>query len=115
MKHALFPVGELPPGEMRAVRVENVAIVVARTADGDLHALRDVCSHHGARLSHGRLERLVEAGEPGGYKLSDRYALRCPWHGFEFDLESGRCAADEAQRVRSYPVTVENGMVVVER
>jgi nitrite reductase/ring-hydroxylating ferredoxin subunit len=115
VKHELFPLGDLPPGQMRSVQVDKVAIVVARTADGELHALRDVCSHHGARLSRGRLERLVEASETGNYTLSDRYAIRCPWHGFEFDLASGRCAADAGQRVRSYPVTVENGMVVVER
>jgi 3-phenylpropionate/trans-cinnamate dioxygenase ferredoxin subunit len=34
--------------------------------------------------------------------------LRCPWHGWEFDLRDGRSVVDpERTRVRSYPVEVE--------
>ena len=40
--------------------------------------------------------------------------LRCPWHGWEFDLESGR-SLFEPRRVglRVFLVTCEDGQVVV--
>ena len=41
--------------------------------------------------------------------------LRCPWHGWEFDLETGEKLFDvtERARVRTYPVSVEDGRVVI--
>ena len=114
--HPLFPDGELAPGELRRVEVDGIAIVVLRTPDGTLRALRDVCPHQGAVLSRGRLEAAVDGEDVGRYELSrDRAVLRCPWHGYEFDVESGRCLADPAARVRAYLVAVEDGIVTVER
>jgi 3-phenylpropionate/trans-cinnamate dioxygenase ferredoxin subunit len=41
--------------------------------------------------------------------------MRCPWHGWEFDIASGRSLFDpDGVRVRNYPVTVEDGTVIVE-
>ena len=116
MRHELFPVAELPAGQMRSVTVGNVAIVVVHTAAGNLHALRDRCSHRGATLSRGSVERVIVGDDVGSYELSADYLLRCPWHGFEFDVRTGRCLADpDRDRVRTYEVGVENGMVVLER
>jgi nitrite reductase (NADH) small subunit len=112
----LFPSAELGPGEVREATLDGIAVVVVRTAAGELRALRDICPHQGARLSKGRLEAAVDGPGVGVYELSDdRVILRCPWHGYEFDVETGRCLADEGSRVRTYPVTVEDGIVVVER
>jgi nitrite reductase/ring-hydroxylating ferredoxin subunit len=41
--------------------------------------------------------------------------LRCPWHGYEFDLETGRAFWDrDDMRVRVYAVCVEAGQIVLE-
>jgi nitrite reductase (NADH) small subunit len=84
-------------------------------ADGDtgaLYAIRNRCPHPGAPLCRGTLrERL--SGPPGRYELSGRTALRCPWHGWEFDAETGRCVDDPALRVAVYPVRVERGRLLV--
>jgi nitrite reductase/ring-hydroxylating ferredoxin subunit len=115
-KHALFPSAEFGPGEVREATLDGIAVVVVRTAAGELRALRDICPHQGARLSKGRLEAAVDGPRVGVYELSaDRVILRCPWHGYEFDVETGRCLADAGSRVRTYPVTVEDGVIVVER
>ena len=39
--------------------------------------------------------------------------LACPWHGWEFDLLTGQALADPRDRLRLYPVTVEDGTVFV--
>jgi 3-phenylpropionate/trans-cinnamate dioxygenase ferredoxin subunit len=115
MRHELFPADELAPGTMRAAALGSVAIVVIRDGDGRLSALRDICPHHLARLSRGKLQQKVVGETVGAKDLSSDYIVRCPRHGYEFDVATGLCPADARQRVRAYPVTTENGMIVVER
>ena len=117
MKHQLFPEDELGPGELRAARIDGISIVVIRDPEGGYHALRDSCSHHGAPLSQGSLQQVIVGDDVGRYEFSEsQLMVRCPWHGYEFDVETGQCLADPRQaRVRAYPVTVENGIVFVER
>jgi nitrite reductase/ring-hydroxylating ferredoxin subunit len=114
VKHELFPADELARGQVRRAEVGGIAVVVMRLADGTLRALRDVCSHEGARLSEGWLIPRLVASDVG-FPTSEGVVLRCPWHGYEFDVDTGRCLADpERVRARAYPVTVENGTVVLE-
>jgi nitrite reductase (NADH) small subunit len=117
MKHVLFPADELTPGSMRVADLAGLAVVVIRTPSGRFHVLRDSCSHAGARLSDGALQRMVTAPDVGEYRFEgDQWVVRCPWHGYEFEVESGRCPADPRRaRVRVYTVSIEEGNVVVER
>jgi nitrite reductase/ring-hydroxylating ferredoxin subunit len=52
-------------------------------------------------------------GEPGVYELTGRRTLRCPWHGWEFDLETGVCVDEPALRAAVYAVRVEGDRVLV--
>ena len=52
-------------------------------------------------------------GAPGRYAGSGRTILRCPWHGWEFDVETGVCSDDPALRVAVYPGVVQDGRVLV--
>jgi nitrite reductase (NADH) small subunit len=117
LKHRLFALDELEPGQMRSVRADGISIVVARTAAGRVHALRDICAHMGAKLSNGYLQSTVLGPEVGAYELADdQFVIRCPWHGYEYDVGTGRCLADpEHARVRAYEVTVEDGVIYFER
>jgi nitrite reductase (NADH) small subunit len=117
VKHAVCRVEDVEPGRLLGVEVDGLALVVARTPEGGVHVLRDRCSHEGARLSRGRLLQKVGGDEVGAYVLADdEYVVRCPWHGYEFDLETGHCVADASRaRVRAYTVTVDDGVVFIER
>ena len=116
MRHELFPVGELEPGKMRRVTVDGLAIVVVCKPDGRIRALRDLCPHRHASLASGRLEEIVVSDQVGGYARGEELILRCPWHGLEFDLETGRCVADpERLGARVYRVEVVDGSVVLDR
>ncbi len=94
------------------VHVGGREIGVVPTPDGP-RALRNRCPHHGGPLCLGTVhERL--AGKPGRYELGGRTMISCPWHGWEFDIETGRCPDDPSMRVAVYPLTVEEGRVLVQ-
>jgi phenylpropionate dioxygenase-like ring-hydroxylating dioxygenase large terminal subunit len=54
----------------------EVPLVLGRTADGKVFAMRDSCPHRGIPLSYGRLEG---------------NAVECSYHGWRFDACSGQC------------------------
>ena len=76
---------------------------------GRYHALRNVCPHQGAPLCEGPLTGTALPGPPGTFRYGQEgEILRCPWHGWEFDVTSGRSIFNpHAVRVRSYRVAVE--------
>jgi nitrite reductase (NADH) small subunit len=116
MKRAVCALEDLEPGCLRAFQVGDVGIVVIRTPDGQVRALRDRCAHLGARLSQGRLAPMTISDEPGTRRLGSTNVILCPWHGFEFDVTTGRCPANpERIRVKTYDVLVEDGMIFVNR
>jgi nitrite reductase/ring-hydroxylating ferredoxin subunit len=108
-------VDELPPWQMRTVMAKGVPMVVAHAPEGTYRAVRGVCAHQGGMLGAGTLSHLVSADEPGTYRLSRRAEiLRCPWHSYEYDIATGDCLTDPNLRVRTYPVRVEAGKIVVD-
>jgi nitrite reductase/ring-hydroxylating ferredoxin subunit len=109
-RSVIGPVGEFPPGTCQRVEVNGRAIVVIND-EGRFYALRDVCPHMGAPLSAGSVWTLLEPESGGCYRVStDRRVLRCPWHGWEYELASGQSwYRPRTDRVRAYPVSVENG------
>lgn len=105
---------ELPPGARRVVRVDGRAISVFNVG-GRLYAIRDVCPHQGARLSAGVIGGTMLPSAPHEYVYGmEGQVIRCPWHKFEFDLETG-CSIHnpEQMRVATYRATVEVGRIVL--
>jgi 3-phenylpropionate/trans-cinnamate dioxygenase ferredoxin subunit len=106
--HAVCRLSELPPGERRIVDVEGRSIGVFNVA-GELYALRNACPHQGAPLCRGLVTGTMADSRPGEFDWQrEGEILRCPWHGWEFELKSGRSVFNPHRtRVRSYQVTVE--------
>jgi nitrite reductase/ring-hydroxylating ferredoxin subunit len=115
MTHDLFGEGELEPGQMRSVQANGISVLVIRRPDGSFWAIRDVCPHFGVQLSRGNTQRVVTGDSIGEYAYGDGFVARCSWHGYEFDVETGRCIADPRWRVKTYRVTVDGGRVLLER
>jgi nitrite reductase/ring-hydroxylating ferredoxin subunit len=114
-KHVVAALEELPPGSRKLVTVKGRAIVVFNIA-GEFFALVNRCPHRGGSLCEGKLTGLVEAPEPGRYLYSrPSEILRCPWHGWEFDVRTGRSWCDPQKvRAKSYDVSVEPGSGLAE-
>ena len=110
-RHVVARVGELTPGGRKIVEVEGRSIGVFNV-DGDYYALRNMCPHQGAPLCLGDVTGTAAPSRPGEYIWErDGEILRCPWHGWEFDIKTGRSIFNpHKMRVRSYEVTVANGL-----
>jgi 3-phenylpropionate/trans-cinnamate dioxygenase ferredoxin subunit len=98
----LASLSELEPDTgLRVELDEDNAVVLVRTsADGEVYALNDVCTHEEYALSEGWVE--------------DRQ-IECALHGSRFDLKTGDPDVPPAVvPVRTYPVRVEGDDVLVD-
>jgi 3-phenylpropionate/trans-cinnamate dioxygenase ferredoxin subunit len=107
-RYIVATTAEIPPGDRKLVEVAGRSIGVFNVG-GEFFALRNRCPHQGGPLCEGKLSGLVESNAPGDYEYSrPGEILRCPWHGWEFDVRTGQSWFDPQQvRVRSYSVSVE--------
>jgi nitrite reductase (NADH) small subunit len=90
---------EIPAGHGTFVEKDGVALAVFNAGGGRFHATGPICPHEDGPLSEGWIE-----GD----------AAICPWHGFDFDLATGRCGVDPDLSVPVYAVRVTNGVVEVD-
>jgi 3-phenylpropionate/trans-cinnamate dioxygenase ferredoxin subunit len=109
-RHVVAPAAELPAGARRLVEIGGRKIAIFNVG-GALYAILDRCPHQGGSLFCGALTGLVESSEPGEYRYSRRGEIvRCPWHGWEYDLATGQSWCDPRRmRVKTYAVEVESG------
>ena len=108
-KYVVANVNEIPPGERKIVEVGG-RVVGIFNIDGEFFALRNNCPHTGGPLCEGHLTGFLESSVPGEYKYVRKgEILRCPWHGWEFDVKTGQSWWSPARRrARKYKVSVES-------
>jgi nitrite reductase/ring-hydroxylating ferredoxin subunit len=106
-RHIVARVDEIPVGGATIVEVAGRSIGVFNVA-GAFYALRNRCPHNGGPLCLGGIIGLALSDTPGEYRYErEGEILRCPWHGWEFDITTGRSVHDPFKtRVKSYPVEV---------
>jgi 3-phenylpropionate/trans-cinnamate dioxygenase ferredoxin component len=96
---AIGPLSDLPDGRVIGVEIAGRRLAVVRIGER-VFAMDDRCSHRGFPLHDGTLEGTT---------------IRCRTHGACFALDSGEVVRGPARRaVRTYPVSVEAGTVLVE-
>jgi nitrite reductase (NADH) small subunit len=113
-REARIPLAQAPaPGAVRVVEVGRRRVAVF-CVDGRFHALADRCPHRGAPLcSRGQVVTGIEVRN-GELTTGHANALvRCPWHKWDFEIATGRCAVDARLRVRRYAVRIDGDEVVV--
>jgi nitrite reductase/ring-hydroxylating ferredoxin subunit len=108
------PSAEFAEHRLRLVKTGRRQIGIVRW-DGALYAVNNYCTHQGGPLCLGVLSGRLESDGPGAMSLdTTRPVLACPWHGWEFDLRTGRALPDPATRIRTYPVREVGGRVLVD-
>ena len=115
VRYVVCPLAELAPGERKIVTVGRRSIGVFNV-NGNLYALRNRCPHKGAPLCQGIVRPLVTSPAPYQFATErEGEILRCPWHGWEFEIATGRSIFNPHRvRAGSYEVSVERGGDVAE-
>ncbi len=106
---------DLPPGASAAVEAFGTTVAVFNVK-GRIFAVGNNCPHHGAPLCRGRVSGTNLPSRPHEYHYGrEGRILVCPWHGREFDIESGRGLFDASVRAKVYEARVEDGQIVLTR
>ncbi len=88
---------EIPAGSIKEVQVAGQAIALANVA-GTVYAISNTCLHRGGPLGEGQLEGNV---------------VTCPWHGWQFDVTTGKAMQNPSAGVGCYGVEVRGEEVFV--
>lgn len=90
-------VGDIPPGTGRELEADG-RIIAVFNVDGCFHAIDGTCPHQGGPLGEGALVGAV---------------VTCPWHGWQFDVTSGRFVASPRIVQQVFTIKVEGDAVLV--
>jgi nitrite reductase/ring-hydroxylating ferredoxin subunit len=109
----LGPLNRFPSGAITIVTARGREIGVVRL-DSRIYALRNICPHQSGPLCRGKLAYQLGSAEPGSMRFeADRLVVTCPWHGWEFDVETGKALYDHSMRVATYPIEVIDHRVII--
>ncbi len=105
---------EIPPGSRKIFSIGGGRGIGIFNVNGTFYAIRNVCPHKGGPLCRGRLRPHVAGPEVGAFEFErEGEILKCPWHQWEFDLQTGLSLYAPRLRVKTYPVRVEDGHLVL--
>lgn len=112
--HDLGELNDFPDGHFRIIEVEGDEIGVYRRG-AKLYAVRNLCPHRGAPICKGEVRGTMLPSEPGQYTAGlDGRILHCPWHRWEFDLETGRSPFGiDKRRLITYAIQIQRSRVVL--
>jgi nitrite reductase/ring-hydroxylating ferredoxin subunit len=88
---------EIAPGTIKEFQLEGKPVAVANV-DGKFYAINNTCLHRGGPLGQGPLEGKI---------------VTCPWHGWEYDVTTGKISQNPAVGVNSYPVEIRGDEIFV--
>lgn len=81
---------EIPAGTVREFQVNGSTLAISNV-DGNFYAIHNTCLHRGGPLGEGDLKGKI---------------VTCPWHGWQYDVTSGKSATNPAVAVACFPVEV---------
>jgi 3-phenylpropionate/trans-cinnamate dioxygenase ferredoxin subunit len=115
-KWVVGTVDEIPSGARKIVEVAGRSIGVFNVK-GEYFAVLNRCPHQGGPLCLGNTLGFLRSEGVGEFHYTRAgEVLRCPWHGWEYDLRTGQSWFDPGHvRVRQYEVTVVPGFEGLER
>jgi len=90
---------DIPPQGARLVKTAQGCVALFRTATDRVFALDDRCPHKGGPLSEG----IVHGDQ-----------VTCPLHAWVFSLETGMAQGVDEGAVRTYPVKLEGGRLLLD-
>ena len=115
-RYRVASVDELAEDGMRVISEVGGQEVAVFRVDGELHALSNYCAHAAGPLCEGPLTGRLSPGGDGSLRYDESESVvRCPWHGWRFDVRTGESLQSDRWKTPTYEVEVEDGEVYVRR
>ena len=117
--HLVGKVDEFGDRDRKVVQIGDAVIGVFRLGE-DFHAWYSECPHQGGPICQGRLfNRVIEPIDADGSVHGRTYDetlvnIVCPWHGYEYDLRTGRHPGNPSIRLKPAEVRVADGEVFLD-
>lgn len=112
--HFVANLDQLEEGKPSVLSVKGRTIGLIKMKD-KVYAIRNVCPHKGAPVCRGTVGGTMLPSEPSTFIFGmENQVLKCPWHGWEFDLESGASLCGAKGKLTLYPVTLKEGAVYLD-
>ncbi len=89
---------EVPAGTIREIQIDGKTFALANV-DGKFYAINNTCLHRGGPLGQGELEGST---------------VTCPWHGWQYDVATGKVIANPSVGVECYAVEVRGDDLFVD-
>jgi nitrite reductase (NADH) small subunit len=114
---AVGELSDIADGDHRIFAIETIEVGVFRVGDR-VFAYENTCPHAGGPVCQGKIfnrveELLTPEKKSLGLRFSTRRNIVCPWHGYEFDIETGSHPGYRAMRLRPVKVDVREGQIFV--
>lgn len=112
-------ISELDEGSRFRLTLGTTDVIVFRH-NGQTFAYENRCRHQGGPVAEGVINGKVQVilGEDGsvlGETFSqDEIHLVCPWHGWEYNLQTGQCIANPRLSIHRLTTLERNGDVFLE-
>ncbi|WP_439501897.1 Rieske (2Fe-2S) protein [Aminobacter ciceronei] len=109
---------ELKKRQRMVIDVDGTGIGIYFVGE-EVRAYLNICPHMGGPVCQGKimprtLELVANNGKSLGLGFSkEQLHIVCPWHGYEFDMLTGRHPIDPKVGLTPVPVQVTDGNVVV--
>jgi nitrite reductase/ring-hydroxylating ferredoxin subunit len=118
VKVVVANIKDFPDGDRKIVDVGGKSVGVFRFGD-TFYAIRNRCPHQFGPLCLGTVEKKPFSSGPGDFHMAvdGPPFIRCPWHGWEYDLSSGQSFLGPGGYIpeaRMYNVDVKPGADVAE-
>jgi nitrite reductase (NADH) small subunit len=105
-------------GDHRVVDIDGLEIGVFRIGK-KLVAYKNECPHYGGPVCQGKIfnqteEQLGADKTSRGLRFSATRNIVCPWHGYEFNIETGRHPGDPKVRLEPIDVAVRDSRIYLQ-
>lgn len=112
-KHHVGPGSDLEIGESLLVEINGVEVAIYHTENG-FFAMSNYCVHQGGPMCEGPVTGTVSQDSSGELTYdANQEVVKCPWHGWEFDLESGEHLSRPQYNQPTYEVEQQDGELYV--
>ena len=111
--HYVTAAAKVDEGERAIVDVEGREIAVFNVS-GEYYGLANYCTHQGGPVCEGMVTGTFTADEDGTMRYDrEGEIVACPWHGWEFDIETGAHLASDRYRLPTCEVVELDGDLYV--